>query len=89
VAKERDAADVGCRRVKSGERRPGERAMRAEEGRVGDSPHKHLECDTLVSGTHIKALGVRREKGVNLTPANFGSSRDGGDDGKAFVCRFV
>jgi len=60
VAKERDAA--GCRRVKSGERRPGERAMRAEEGRVGDSPHKHLECDTLVSSTHIKAVGcgVRR-----------------------------
>lgn len=26
-------------------------------GEVKDSPHKHLECDTLVSGTHIKALG--------------------------------
>lgn len=26
-------------------------------GGVKDSPHKHLECDTLVSGTHIKELG--------------------------------
>jgi len=34
-------------------------------------------------------MGMRREEAANLTPASFGSSRDGGDDGKALVCRFV
>lgn len=44
-----------------------------EEGRGGgragvkDTAHKHLECDTLVSSTHIKALG--REGVCDLTPA--------------------
>lgn len=70
------------------EERKGEPGKR----KVRDSPHKRLECDTLVSSTHIKVMmGCGDEAQSYARPVRpvFGSSRDGGGAGKAFVCRFV
>lgn len=74
------------RERKSEKRRPGKKTVERE---VRDSPHKHLECDTLVSSTHIKVMGCGGAISRQTGPANFGSSRDGGGkERRLFVALF-